>query len=74
MFCSEVEVSDKKEYPTFARTKPPDSQISKSVVSVMKQFNWKKITFLYSELSMFQHTAETIHKVSDISIDVGNIG
>jgi len=36
----DYETSDKSRYPTFARTRPPDTQISKSVVSVLLNFNW----------------------------------
>ncbi|KAL5018501.1 hypothetical protein ScPMuIL_004223 [Solemya velum] len=62
-FCSEREVSDKSLYPTFARTKPTDSQISKSVVSFLRTFGWKKITLVYSNEPEFQHTADTIHQL-----------
>lgn len=43
-FCTHRESSDKKEFPTFARTRPPDTQISKSVVSVLMAFNWTKVS------------------------------
>ncbi|KAK6170897.1 hypothetical protein SNE40_019184 [Patella caerulea] len=59
-FCSENEVSDKELYPTFARTKPTVSQISKSVVSILRLFNWKKVTFIHSNIDEFEHTADTI--------------
>ncbi|KAK3091527.1 hypothetical protein FSP39_020527 [Pinctada imbricata] len=59
-FCADAEVSDKENYPTFARTKPTDSQVSQSVVSVLKAFNWKKVTFVYSSKETFKPTADTI--------------
>jgi len=62
-YCSEVVVSNKDDYPTFARTKPTDSQISKSVVSVLKRFNWDKITFVHSSEPELQHTADAIYAV-----------
>lgn len=43
-FCTHRESSNKKEFPTFARTRPPDTQISKSVVSVLMAFNWTKVS------------------------------
>ncbi|KAL1132652.1 hypothetical protein AAG570_010604 [Ranatra chinensis] len=46
-FCTNYETSDKKEFPTFARTRPPDTQISKSVASVLLAFNWTQVTFFY---------------------------
>lgn len=46
-FCTHYETSDKRQFPTFARTRPPDTQISKSVASVLLAFNWTQVTFLY---------------------------
>ncbi|CAH0390267.1 unnamed protein product [Bemisia tabaci] len=45
--CSDVEVSDKENFPTFARTIPPITRISKSVAALLKKFNWTQVTFLY---------------------------
>ncbi|XP_056019225.1 receptor-type guanylate cyclase Gyc76C-like isoform X2 [Ostrea edulis] len=47
-FCAADDVSNKVEYPTFARTKPTASQISASVVCILKKFNWEKITFIHT--------------------------
>ncbi|XP_071130761.1 guanylate cyclase 32E-like [Mytilus edulis] len=62
-YCSESDVSNKIQYPTFVRTKPTDSQISQSVVSILKTFNWKKITFIHSNDKEYKHTAETIYQL-----------
>lgn len=53
-FCTHHETSDKLEFPTFARTRPPDTQISKSIVSVLTAFNWTKVSFLYMNSSLFE--------------------
>ena len=47
-FCAADGVSNKLEYPTFARTKPTASQISASVVCILKKFKWKKVTFIHT--------------------------
>ncbi|CAB3380498.1 Hypothetical predicted protein [Cloeon dipterum] len=39
-FCTDQQTSNKRLFPTFARTRPPDTHISKSVVAVLKAFNW----------------------------------
>ncbi|OXU27316.1 hypothetical protein TSAR_008171 [Trichomalopsis sarcophagae] len=52
-YCTNHETSNKKEFPTFARTRPPDTQISKSVVAVLKAFNWTKVAFMYMNASSF---------------------
>ncbi|XP_067205075.1 guanylate cyclase 32E [Linepithema humile] len=53
-FCTHHETSDKKEFATFARTRPPDTQISKSVLSVLIAFNWTKVTFMYMNSSIYE--------------------
>ncbi|KYN04686.1 Guanylate cyclase 32E [Cyphomyrmex costatus] len=53
-FCTHNETSNKKEFPTFVRTRPPDSQIIKSVISVLKLFNWYKVTFLFMNSTIFE--------------------
>lgn len=46
-FCTHDETSNKELFPTFARTRPPDTQISKSVASVLKAFHWHKVAFFH---------------------------
>ncbi|KAG7202068.1 hypothetical protein KM043_004743 [Ampulex compressa] len=53
-FCPHRETSNKKEFPTFARTRPPDTQISKSVVAVLMAFNWTRVTFMYMNSTLFE--------------------
>ncbi|KAL7287914.1 hypothetical protein TKK_0017974 [Trichogramma kaykai] len=52
-YCTNRETSNKNEFPTFARTRPPDTQISKSVVAVLKAFNWTKVSFVFMNTSNF---------------------
>ncbi|XP_069945646.1 guanylate cyclase 32E [Cherax quadricarinatus] len=63
-FCTHPETSDKESFPTFARTRPPDNQISKSVTSILKRFNWRKVTFFYNNSpdENFGRVARTIVK------------
>ncbi|KAJ8947966.1 hypothetical protein NQ318_021064, partial [Aromia moschata] len=44
--CSDSKAS---EVPTFARTEPPDTQVTKSVVSLLRYYNWKKFSIIYEE-------------------------
>ncbi|KAI5717063.1 hypothetical protein M8J76_016997 [Diaphorina citri] len=46
-FCTDYETSDKTFFPTFARTRPPISQISKSVAAVLLAFQWSQVAFFY---------------------------
>ncbi|CAM1291419.1 Uncharacterised protein g121 [Pycnogonum litorale] len=50
-FCARFETSDKSMFPTFARTRPTETQISTAVASVLLNFNWKLVAFLYSNES-----------------------
>lgn len=63
-YCTETAVSDKTLYPTFARTKPTDSQISKSVVSLLRMYNWRKVTFIHPYFGNANNTADDIFSVS----------
>lgn len=38
------------DFPTFARTRPPDTQISKSVLAVLRHFNWTQVTKLIYQM------------------------
>ncbi|KAK4875872.1 hypothetical protein RN001_012294, partial [Aquatica leii] len=49
------ETSDKKRFPTFARTKPPNTQISKSILSLLKTFNWTHVVLLYLDSPDFEY-------------------
>ncbi|ELU09058.1 hypothetical protein CAPTEDRAFT_121651 [Capitella teleta] len=60
-FCTNHELSNKELFPTFARTKPHDSQISKALVSLLQHFEWKKVVFIYNDKQ--QKLAETIQTV-----------
>lgn len=68
-FCTHQETSHKKHFPTFARTRPPDAQISKSVVSLLIAYNWTQVTFLYlqSDDSEFTAVAETVLSILKMS-------
>ncbi|XP_037807798.1 speract receptor isoform X2 [Lucilia sericata] len=61
-YCTHHDTSNKQDFPTFARTRPPDTQISKSVVSLLLAFNWTQVTFLYLDHpdSLYQPVADTI--------------
>ncbi|XP_054290482.1 guanylate cyclase 32E [Macrosteles quadrilineatus] len=69
-YCTNYETTDKRHFPTFARTRPPDTQISKSVASVLLAFNWTQVTFLYfksEENEVFTKIASTILTVLESS-------
>ncbi|XP_039964324.1 speract receptor isoform X1 [Bactrocera tryoni] len=64
-YCIHRDTSNKQDFPTFARTRPPDTQISKSVVSLLLAFNWTQVSFLYLDgpHSPYHPVAETIQNI-----------
>ncbi|KAI4500683.1 hypothetical protein M0802_004275 [Mischocyttarus mexicanus] len=51
-YCKSHETSDKTKFATFARTRPPETTISKFLVAVLKEFNWTKVSFVYLNSSL----------------------
>ncbi|XP_037940750.1 receptor-type guanylate cyclase Gyc76C-like [Teleopsis dalmanni] len=45
--CAENRASS---IPTFARTEPPDTQVIKSVISLLRYYGWRKFSILHDEL------------------------
>lgn len=44
--CAENKASS---IPTFARTEPPDTQVTKSVISLLRYYGWKKFSIIHDE-------------------------
>ncbi|CAH0720734.1 unnamed protein product, partial [Brenthis ino] len=71
-YCSDVASSNKRVYATFARTRPSDIDISRSVVTVLTHFNFMHIAVIYlkapnhdfSRLAYAIMTAATEKKIS----------
>ena len=47
--CSDPEVSNKTEYPSFARTEQPPLRIAKSIVSVLNHYSWNRVVIFAGE-------------------------
>ncbi|GFQ98178.1 guanylate cyclase 32E [Trichonephila clavata] len=69
--CSDSKVSEKMIFPTFARTLPPSSKVSKSLISLLKHFTWDQLVLLVSDNPSEKQIAEALihlaHK-NDIAI------
>ncbi|XP_059481353.1 guanylate cyclase 32E-like isoform X2 [Neocloeon triangulifer] len=61
-YCTDHQTSDKRLFATFARTRPPDTHISKSVVAVLKAFNWTTVSVLHlaTDDTQFSRIADTL--------------
>lgn len=62
--CRDSEVSNNTLYPTFARTVPPTSKVSKSVISVLQKFGWKKIVLVAGNSDTWREAAQTLQELA----------
>ncbi|GFY42755.1 ANF_receptor domain-containing protein [Trichonephila inaurata madagascariensis] len=58
--CSDSKVSDKEKYPTFARTLPPSSKVSKSLISLLKHFKWDRLMLLVANDTSNKQISEAL--------------
>ena len=49
--CSDSLVSNKTDFPTFARTMQPSERTAKSIISVLKHYKWNRVVVLAGEQS-----------------------
>uniref|UniRef100_A0AAN0LJ60 Multifunctional fusion protein n=3 Tax=Arthropoda TaxID=6656 RepID=A0AAN0LJ60_9ACAR len=56
--CADRQVSNKEIYRTFSRTLPPSSKISKSLISLLKHFDWKKVVLVINNNPTSQQIKE----------------
>ena len=58
--CLDHKVSDKSLYPTFARTSPPGTQITKSIISLLQHYHWSKFTLVVAKTEKWQNVASKV--------------
>ncbi|CAG7718784.1 unnamed protein product [Allacma fusca] len=63
--CADGDVSDKKKFPTFARTEAPDTQVVKFVQSLLFNYNWKRFTILVEKNLRFTTVANALEKIAE---------
>uniref|UniRef100_A0A914Z0Q9 Guanylate cyclase n=1 Tax=Panagrolaimus superbus TaxID=310955 RepID=A0A914Z0Q9_9BILA len=66
--CKDQTVSDKIKYPTFARTVPAETEITKALIALLKHFNWHKFTIIYERHSR----NEELHSAIKAAIETEN--
>ncbi|XP_066246519.1 guanylate cyclase 32E-like [Euwallacea similis] len=65
--CSDTKVSDKTTFTTFARTLPPSSKVSKSVVALLIAFKWDKFVVVCgTDPASGSQVQEAIEELSEI--------
>ena len=65
--CSSQELSNKKVFPTFARTYPLSNFVIPSIQQLLRTFNWSSVAVVYSNDSgKYQETSgELLHALKD---------
>ena len=66
--CSDPEVSNKKRYPTFTRMEPPDTQVTSSVLALLRHYQWTKFTIIYQDNGRWDTIAEHLKVQVNIMI------
>ena len=70
--CSEHALSDKRTYPTFARTIPPTQKIAESIIAVLKHYDWRRIVVVAGKhLPMFSNVKGRMCSIYNGSIIYG---
>ena len=64
--CSDPEVSDKMRYPTFTRMEPPDTQVTTSVLALLKYHKWFKFTIVSQKTEQWMTIAEDLKNQAEM--------
>ncbi|CAH1793794.1 unnamed protein product [Owenia fusiformis] len=62
--CADQSVSDKELYPTFARTFPPATQVTKSIIALLLKFNWMRFTIVAGSYPKWQDIAKNLEYIA----------
>lgn len=58
--CADHTVSDKKKFPTFIRTYPTETQVTKSIVALLQHYAWKKFSIVAENSPRWQTVADSL--------------
>ena len=56
-----AKIFNKAKYPTFTRMEPPDSQITKAVLSLLKHYQWNKFSIITEEGDQYSTIAKSLY-------------
>ncbi|XP_048248100.1 guanylate cyclase 32E-like [Haliotis rufescens] len=65
--CDDAVVSDKKEFPTFARTQPPSSHSATQVMALMRYYGWSKFTIVVEKNDLMVRAAENLKYLAEFN-------
>ncbi|XP_047143236.1 atrial natriuretic peptide receptor 1 isoform X1 [Hydra vulgaris] len=64
MSCAEPSLSDKNDYPTFARTSSLNLDSVLMVEALLKKFNWNKIAVIYEKNTLWEPMFKELQQIS----------
>ncbi|XP_054723178.1 guanylate cyclase 32E-like, partial [Uloborus diversus] len=62
--CSDSKVSNKSIFTTFARTLPPSSKMSTSIISLLKHYMWTSVILLVADDPSHKQVADALVKLA----------
>eukprot|EP00794_Sanderia_malayensis_P009190 gene9190-10164_t len=69
--CLDPELSNKKTYPTFARTVAMYRQLTPTLLALFNAFNWKRVAVFIEKTSLHQDSAEfVVRKMKSKNINI----
>ena len=64
--CADHRVSNKTLYPTLARTFPPSTQVTKSVLAVLTHHGWRRFTIVTGSTEKWRWVADQVESASQL--------
>ena len=64
--CSDPEISNNRDYPTFTRMEPPDTQATNSTLALLEYYKWKKFSIVTQKDAQWQTIAKHLRYQAEI--------
>ena len=71
--CACAQLSDKKAFPTFARTAGINNEVSRMVVALFEKLGWKKFALVYQNNHLYKSIYHALHDIAASGNNLLNI-
>ena len=61
--CTRAQLSEKKEFPTFARTAGINNEVTSMVVALFEKLGWKKFALVYQNNHLYRSIYNALHDI-----------
>ena len=65
--CDDPAVSDKSQFPTFARTQPPSSQSGNSLIALMHHYGWQRFTIVVEDTALLLKAGQNLRQLAQLN-------